>query len=99
MNKTPASPPAELPPDATVRRDSTGKIIEILYKKDKFYSVYEVAARVKELVEQFNFLEKSYKGKSNPAMQKIFYEEMKMVQGWIKELNQIYYYFKSNKRS
>ena len=95
MGKEPVSSSISLP---TVRQDSSGKVVEILYRNDKFYSIYEVAARVKELVDQFNFLEKSYKKNSNPAMQSIMYEEMKMVQGWIKELNQIYYFFKANKR-
>lgn len=94
QNKTPAS----LPADASVHRDSSGKIKEISFRNDKFFSVYEVGVRVRELTDQFHFLEKSAKGNTNPATQKILYQELKMLQTWIKELNQVYYFFKESSR-
>ena len=97
MSSKPQQPSIELPAEAKLRADPSGKVIEIAYRKDKFYSEYEVGARVKELFEQFQFLESTAKKNTNPAMQRILFDELKMLQTWIRDLKQIHRYFRRNK--
>ena len=90
--------PATLPEEASVRRDTKGKIVEISFRNDKFFSVYEVGVRVRELVDQFHFLEKTAQSNTNQTTQKFLLDELKMLQTWIKDLNRVYYYFKENSK-